>query len=115
MPSRPHRDEDDLKGTHVAGVNTMSSKPPHTADRSDAAVFGEARKALDDCPTVPGTVRVHVDDGVVTLTGSVQWPSQRADAEHAVRAAIGNRRLLNEITIPQVPSAEGFEAPDERG
>ena len=87
----------------------MSSNPTQAAERSDAAVFGAARKALDDCPTVPGTVRVHVEDGTVTLTGSVQRPSQRSDAESVVRPTIGGRRLLNKITVAEVPSVEDFE------
>jgi osmotically-inducible protein OsmY len=87
----------------------MSGKSTRVAERSGAAVFGKARRALDDCPTVPGTVRVHVEDGVVTLTGSVQQLSQRADAESAVRPAIGERRLLNKIIVAEVPSPEGLD------
>lgn len=81
---------------------------------TDAWVFADARKALDDSPTVPGTVRVHVDDGTVTLTGSVQRPSQRADAEHVVGPVIGDRRLVNNIII-MPPATKGFDAPDDRG
>jgi len=92
----------------------MSDKTTQAADRSDTAVFAEARKGLDDCPTVPSTVRVHVEDGLVTLTGSVTRPSQRADAEHVVRPAIGNRRLLNKITVAQLPGADALDAPDDR-
>ena len=87
----------------------MSGTSTQTTKHSDAAVFGEARKALDDCPTVPGTVRVHVEDGVVTLTGTVQRPSQRSDADQAVRPAIGERRLLNKIIVAEVPSPEGLD------
>jgi osmotically-inducible protein OsmY len=93
----------------------MSSNTSQAAHRSDAAVFAEARKGLDYCPTVPGTVRVHVADGLVTLTGSVQRPSQRADAEHVVRPVIGDRRLLNNITVDLDPRGKGFEPADERG
>lgn len=75
-------------------------------ERSDAAVFADARQHLDDCSTVPSTVRVHVDDGLVTLTGSVPRTSQRTDAEHTVRPLIGNRRLLNKITVTEGPSAD---------
>ena len=85
-----------------------------TSQPSDAAVFGAARKALDDCPTVPGTVRVHVADGLVTLTGGVQRPSQRADAEGVVRPLIGHRQLVNHIVVVP-PATEEFEAPDDRG
>lgn len=87
----------------------MSGKSTRVTERSGAAVFGKARKALDDCPTVPGTVRVHVEDGLVTLTGTVERPSQRADAEHAVRPAIGERRLLNKIIVAAAPSPEGLD------
>lgn len=75
-------------------------------ERSDAAVFADARKHLDDCSTVPSTVRVHVDDGLVTLTGSVPRTSQRTDAEATVQPLIGNRRLLNKITVTEGPSAD---------
>ena len=71
----------------------------HAEIRSDAAVFADARKRLDDSPSIPGTVRVHVEGGLVTLTGSVQHSSQRADAENIVRPVIGGRRLMNHITV----------------
>lgn len=70
-----------------------------TTDLNDAAVFAAARKRLDECSTVPGTVRVHVVDGIVTLTGTVQRPSQRAEAERIVRPVIASRRLVNNITV----------------
>ena len=79
-----------------------------------ATVFVEARKRLDDCPTVPGTVRVHVEDGTVTLTGSVQRPSERADAEQVVRPVVGDRRLVNHITVMAAHATEGFDPPDDR-
>lgn len=82
--------------------------------QSDAAVFAAARKRLDDCPTVPGTVRVHVDSGLVTLTGTVQQASQRAEPEHLVRPVIGDRRLVNNIVV-MGPASQDFEAPDDRG
>jgi osmotically-inducible protein OsmY len=75
-------------------------------ERSDAAVFADARKHLDDCPTVPSNVHVHVEDGLVTLTGTVPRASQRTDAEHTVRPLIGDRRLLNKITVAAVPNAD---------
>ena len=84
----------------------MSTNTTRAADHSDAAVFAEARTTLDDCPTVPGTVRVYVEDGIVTLTGTVPWPSQRAEAERVVRPVIGHRQLLNKITVLQTQSTE---------
>jgi hypothetical protein len=53
-----------------------------------------------------------VADDLVTLTGSVKRLSQRADAEHVVRPVIGDRRLLNNITVIQAAD-DLFDAPDD--
>jgi osmotically-inducible protein OsmY len=90
----------------------MSTGAKATGDPGSAAVFAAARKRLDDSPTVPGTVRVHVEDGVVTLTGSVQQASQRSEAEHLVRPVIGDRHLLNNIVV--ISPAKGLRGLDER-
>ena len=87
----------------------MSATSTRATTHSDAAAFGQARKALDNSPTVPGTVRVYVEDGIVTLTGTVERPSQRADAEHAVQPTIGKRRIVNRITVTEPPSTEGLD------
>lgn len=87
--------------------------PTNTTRRSDAEIFGDARKALDERPTVPQGVHAHVVRGVVTLTGTVRHPLERAHAEEAVRRVDGIRRLVNEIIVMQVPSPQGVEAPDE--
>lgn len=87
--------------------------PRTTTDRSDAEIFADARRALDQHPTVPQGVHVHVDRGRVTLTGTVRQPFERADAEAAVRRVKGIRHLANDILVTQVPHPEGFEAPDE--
>jgi osmotically-inducible protein OsmY len=89
----------------------MTARP---ARRADAEIFAEARHALDSRPTVPEGVRVHVDQGTVTLTGSVQRPSERAEAEQAVRPIEGVQRIMNDIVVTQVPHAVGFEPPDDR-
>jgi osmotically-inducible protein OsmY len=78
---------------------------------TDADIFAEARSALDRRPTIPATVHVHVDAGVATLTGSVRLASERAEAEDVVRHVRGVQRVLNEITVPPLPSKEGFESP----
>jgi osmotically-inducible protein OsmY len=81
----------------------------------DGDIFCAARVALDHCPTVPPSVHVHVHGGIVTLTGSVRFPSERADAEKAIRRVPGVRHLENRIAVFQIPSAEGFEAPPTSG
>jgi osmotically-inducible protein OsmY len=80
--------------------------------RTDAEIFAEARNALDQHPAIPATVRVHVNEGVTTLTGTVRLASESAEAEDVVRHVRGVGRVVNEITIAHVPSEEGFEPPD---
>jgi hypothetical protein len=90
-------------------MSRVSTQPDHG---SDAAVFADARKRLDDCRTIPGTVRVHVDSRFVTLTGSVQFPSERFEAEEVIKPALAGRRLINYIVVNPIRSPEGFEAPN---
>jgi osmotically-inducible protein OsmY len=84
-----------------------------TTRRTDAEIFAEARSALDRRPGVPQGVHVHVDGGDVTLTGSVRWPFERADAEAAVRSIEGLRTLRNDIVVSQTASPAGYEPPEE--
>jgi osmotically-inducible protein OsmY len=83
-----------------------------TTPRLDADVFSAVRKALDDDPRIPQDVHVHVNRGTVTLTGTVRWPQEMADAEGVVRQVDGVQRLVNNITVAQAVSPEGFEAPE---
>jgi osmotically-inducible protein OsmY len=104
----------DLPGTSVAQTSSSKSstmgQTPET-HRTDADIFTAARNALDQRPTIPATVRVYVDRGIATLTGSVRLPSERADAEEAIRHVDGIQRVVNSITVAQPVSAEGFEPP----
>lgn len=86
----------------------------HINHRPDAEIFAEARHALDERPAVPASVRIHVDEGVMTLTGSVRLSSERSEAQDTVRSVPGVRRLVNEIVVARIPSAEGFEPPDDQ-
>jgi osmotically-inducible protein OsmY len=52
-------------------------------------------------------VRVHVDDGTVTLTGTVRRPHERLHAEAIIRQVDGVRAVVNNITVAQIVSAEG--------
>jgi hyperosmotically inducible protein len=79
--------------------------------RPDAEVFAAVRHALDENPAVPAAVRVHVKEGVVTLTGSVRKPADREAAEETARNVDGVRGVVNDIFVLNV-SAEGFEPPE---
>ena len=93
----------------------MTREAVGVTSRPDADIFVDAKKALGGDPSIPPDVHVHVEYGNVTLTGSVRWPFERAEAENAVRQVEGIRRLVNNITVAEVASAEGFERPDDRG
>lgn len=80
--------------------------------RLDPDIFAAARKALDDDPRVPQDVRVHVDRGTVTLTGTVRWPNEKSEAEGIVRHIDGVQRVVNTITVANAANPEGFEAPE---
>jgi osmotically-inducible protein OsmY len=58
-------------------------------------------------------VRVHVDRGTVTLTGTVRWPIERSEAEDVVRQIAGVQRVVNDLVVARVANPEGFEGPDE--
>jgi osmotically-inducible protein OsmY len=82
--------------------------------RGDPEMFAEARSALDRCPRIPATVRVHVEKAVATLTGTVRLASESAEAEDIVRRVTGIERVRNKINVAQLPSEQGFEPPDTR-
>jgi osmotically-inducible protein OsmY len=78
------------------------------AHRQDAEVFAEARLALDNDPNVPATAHVHVNNGVVTITGTVRVMAQRRAAERIVRRINGVSRVVNLLNVAEMPSAEAF-------
>jgi osmotically-inducible protein OsmY len=80
--------------------------------RPDAEIFAAVRSALDQNPAVPAVVRVHVKEGVVTLTGSVRTPADRIEAEATARGVENVRGIVNDIFVINIP-AEGFEPPED--
>jgi osmotically-inducible protein OsmY len=70
-----------------------------TVDRADEDVAHDAATALRLHSTVPRDVRAEVRDGVITLSGRVDWPFQRRSADRAVREIRGVRSVTNAITV----------------
>ena len=87
---------------------TEMTRPVH---RLDPDIFMAARKALDDDPRIPQDVRVHVDCGTVTLTGTVRSPHESRDAEAVVRAIEGVLDVTNRINVAPVANPEAEERP----
>jgi osmotically-inducible protein OsmY len=68
-------------------------------DRTDADIGADVTRALELRSTIPESVRATVSDGHVTLTGTVDSPSQKRDAEEALQHLRGVRNILNHITL----------------
>jgi osmotically-inducible protein OsmY len=90
----------------------MTRAAETTPHRADTDIFAQARKALDDDPSIPATVRIHIEEGLAWLTGTVRRASERRDAEEVVRQVPGVQRVVNKITVADRLSEEGFEPPD---
>jgi hypothetical protein len=60
--------------------------------RSDTDIFAEARKARDERPAIPATLRVHVDDGVAWLTGVARKAFERQHPSTRVARSVWLRR-----------------------
>lgn len=86
---------------HVQGVAnnlTVELVPGHA--RPDDLLREEATRILEWDTLVPaGRVRTSVTDGIVILSGDVDWDHQRVAAEHAVTPLLGVRGVDNRITI----------------
>jgi len=83
--------------------------------RTDADIIRSARDILQWTTDAPeGAVRMSVELGVITLSGTVAWEYQRQDAADAVRNLLGVKGVLNSITLkPDVStsvSKTGIEA-----
>jgi osmotically-inducible protein OsmY len=75
----------------------------------DTEIAARVVDALESDPSIPQTrVKVRVENGRVTLTGSLDWQYQRARAEAVVRHLPGVTKIHNDITIrqPSVSAAE---------
>jgi osmotically-inducible protein OsmY len=78
--------------------------------RADADIRGDVLQALMLDGLVPSTVDAKVLDGLVTLTGTVDWQYQRDEAEFVASNIVGALDVFNEIEIknPQ-PNAGDVE------
>jgi osmotically-inducible protein OsmY len=77
---------------------------------NDTDIAREAGVAIENDSILPkGSVKVVVNDHVVTLSGSLPWNYQRTSAEHAVRYLKGVHDVRNTIVIKPVASATGIK------
>ena len=73
---------------------------PFPKTYTDEAIAGRVANLLDWDVTVPKeAVKVKVENGIVTLTGQVDWQYQRFAAEQGVRNLQGVRGLSNQVQV----------------
>ncbi len=77
---------------------------------TDEEVAKRAATVLDWNTAIPrGAVKVTVEDGCLTLSGSVDWQYQRAEAEQDLRRLAGVAGLKNEIVLRRVSKKEDIK------
>jgi osmotically-inducible protein OsmY len=99
------RAEDDaLRVFGVRRVNNyLQVAIPSVYYRNDDDIAAAARTALGWHSDLPDSIMVSVDDGWITLSGTVDWDYQRHEAEDAVENLYGVKGVFNNITLIQRP------------
>jgi osmotically-inducible protein OsmY len=83
-----------------AVVEEIEVRLPGSLKRSDEDVAGAVANVLEWNVLVPhDRVKVQVQDGLVTLSGEVDWGYQKFAAEEAVRYLMGVVWFNNQITV----------------
>jgi osmotically-inducible protein OsmY len=90
--------------SRVMGVKAVAHelkvRLPQSYERNDADIAEAAVNALEWNMNVPNDrVKVEVQDGMIILTGEVDWEYQRAAAHDAVCCLIGIKGVTDEISI----------------
>lgn len=95
------------------GVTTLANDivVHHTSDpRTDSDIAVAVRQVLSWNSVIPkDTVKVDVEDHIVTLTGNLEWNYQREMAEHLVEPLVGVQAVKNRITLTPRPHASPAE------
>lgn len=92
--------------THVKGVRGIAEqievRPIGTHQTADDEIARRAADLLMWSTSVPkDSVKVKVDDGFITLLGTVEWNYQRNAAQSAISGMAGVKSVFNKIEIRQ--------------
>jgi osmotically-inducible protein OsmY len=103
VPNYPQYLEAAAAAKRVAGVKTIHNHLevalPSPNYRDDPTLTTMANNALALDVTVPDGVEATAKNGNITLTGTVEFGSQRTAAEAAVAGLTGVRNIRNDIEI----------------
>ena len=89
--------------------NELQVRMLDSSRRDDADLRGDVLQALMLDSLVPMTVDAKVRDGVVTLTGTVQWQYQRDEAEFLTASVPGVSGIDNDITLISTPDGRDIK------
>lgn len=91
-----------------AVVNELDVYVPREQFQTDEELASRATKALRWTLQVPSeSIKLTVEDGIITLFGEVEWPHEKKAAERTLQALIGVRRICNEIRVKEKRHEDG--------
>lgn len=92
----------------TATVNSLTVRLPSSSECTDQDVARAAVEAIKWNVSIPqGRVKVSVEKGRVTLTGTVDWMYQKQAAEDEISCLVGVKGVTNLITVaPSLRPAE---------
>jgi osmotically-inducible protein OsmY len=93
--------------TSVSNQLTVQVLTP--ARRADADVRADVLQALRLDTTIPASVEATVNDGLVTLTGTVVFHHQRAEAEFICASVRGVVDINDQVTLSSAPRGDNIE------
>ncbi len=89
----------------VAGISGCASHRHYGEYRSDRTITREVNDALKSAPGYPyPNVSVRTYNGVVTMSGYVDSPQQKADAIAAAQRVPGVREIMDNISVRPLPT-----------
>jgi osmotically-inducible protein OsmY len=89
--------------------NELSVRIHPEARRDDAEVRDDVLQALALDSTIPASVDAKADDGLVTLTGTVTFHCQRAEAEFICANVRGVLEVNDEIVLVSAPGSDRIQ------
>jgi osmotically-inducible protein OsmY len=87
--------------------NNLDVRPLIGDRREDAVLRGEVLQALTLNGVVPSGIDAKVRDGIVTLSGKVNWNYEREEAENTAGNVRGVRGIRSELVL--VPGARSVD------
>jgi osmotically-inducible protein OsmY len=92
-----------VSGLHAI-ADELQVKLPGSSQKTDTELAHAVTNALRDDVLVPAEkIKARVDDGWVTLEGTVDWQFEREAAERAVRRLVGVKSVTNLIALRPQP------------